>query len=67
MDPIDIAYIYYENEEDDPILQWLQESEESILDEEEGSPCSKIAGEMSVDVTEYMSSSGCSRGNTLGL
>ena len=33
MDPIDLAYIYNEDEKDDSILQWLQENGEPVLDE----------------------------------
>ena len=66
IDLIDLAYIYNE-EEEDPILQWLQENRESILDEEQSRPCSRITSEMDIDVEEYMSSSGRFRGNTPGL
>ena len=34
MDPIDVAYNYNEGQVDDPILKWLQENRELVLDEE---------------------------------
>ena len=34
MDPIDLAYIYNEDEDEDPILEWLQENRQPVLDEE---------------------------------
>ena len=34
LDPIDVAYIYNEDKEDNPILQWLQENREPILNKE---------------------------------
>ncbi len=66
-DPIDLAYIYNEDEDEDPILEWLQENGQPVLDEEQGRPSSRIATEMGINVEEYISSSEHSRSGTPGL
>ena len=66
-DPIDLAYIYNEDEHEDLILEYLQENGEPILHEEYGRPSLRIATAMHIDVEEYMSSSEHSHSETLGL
>ena len=67
MDPIDPAYIYNENEENNLIFLWLQENDEQVLDEKQSKLYSRIASEKGIDVVEYKNSSRHSHGNTLGL
>ena len=53
-DSIDLVYIYNEDEDEDPILEWLQENRQPALDEEQGRLNSRIATEMSINVEEYI-------------
>ena len=64
LDPIDLAYTYNKDEHKDPILEWLQENREPVLDEECSKPSLRIAIEISIDVEEYTSSSWHSHNRT---
>ena len=52
--PIDLTDIFCDEENEDPLYEWVNEVGEPVLDETSGRPNSYIASQMGVNVDAFM-------------